>query len=375
MPIVKRRAKGRGGVFLPQRSAIYWLKFTYKGTTYREATGKTNEREALKICKVRIPEIVSEHNRKIEESKAPPPKNIYTPATVAELADDLISDYTIRRKATLDDVEARCRLHLKPYFGTKLADDLTTADITAYIQARQAERAQDATINRELAALRRMLKLGYKASPPRVSRLVHIELLPEPKTRKGFIDKVQYEQLKLHAARYGDWLHGMLALGFTLGWRVSEIQSLRVNQINLLEQTVRLHTSKNEDPRVGPLDNELAAILARCIQGKSPEDFVFTRKTGKPIRDFRKAWKAICDDVGIDNIFHDLRRSGAKNLRDAGVPESVIMSIGGWRTASVFRRYAIVGAQELGRAREAIEAWKKPADVRIGTKRVIARPN
>src|SRR5450755_3223120 len=45
-------------------------------------------------------------------------------------------------------------------------------------------------------------------------------------------------------------------------------------------------------------------------------------------------------------MVHDMRRSGAKALRRAGVPESVIMEIGGWKTESVFRRYAIVSATD-----------------------------
>ena len=34
-------------------------------------------------------------------------------------------------------------------------------------------------------------------------------------------------------------------------------------------------------------------------------------------------------------LIHDLRRSGARNLREAGVDETVIMKIGGWLTRSV----------------------------------------
>jgi hypothetical protein len=43
-----------------------------------------------------------------------------------------------------------------------------------------------------------------------------------------------------------------------------------------------------------------------------------------------------------NQVFHDLRRIAARNLLHAGVADWVIMKIGGWRTRSVFERYAIV---------------------------------
>jgi len=49
-------------------------------------------------------------------------------------------------------------------------------------------------------------------------------------------------------------------------------------------------------------------------------------------------------------LFHDLRRTGARNLRRAGVAEGIIMKIGGWRTRSVFERHAIVSRSDMNDA-------------------------
>ena len=67
---------------------------------------------------------------------------------------------------------------------------------------------------------------------------------------------------------------------------------------------------------------------------------MFTREDGKPVRDFRGSWAKACDAAKVPGLlFHDLRRTAARNLRRAGVAEGVIMKIGGWKTRSVFERY------------------------------------
>jgi len=59
---------------------------------------------------------------------------------------------------------------------------------------------------------------------------------------------------------------------------------------------------------------------------------------------------------------HDFRRSAAKAPRRAGVPESVIMAMGGWKTPRMFRRCAIVSSADQRGAVEMIarERAEKP---------------
>ena len=105
-------------------------------------------------------------------------------------------------------------------------------------------------------------------------------------------------------------------------------------------------------------------LLRAAVAGKKAGDAVFTwdrgRSKGEPVKDYRKAWEKLFAAAGVElKTTHDFRRSAAKALRRAGVPESVIMDTGGWKTRSMFKRYAIGSTSDQRQMVEMLEASRK----------------
>ena len=73
---------------------------------------------------------------------------------------------------------------------------ITTADVNRYIKARQEAGAANASINRDLAALKRMYSLAIKAG--KLLHRPHIPMLQENNARQGFFEREQFEAVRRH---------------------------------------------------------------------------------------------------------------------------------------------------------------------------------
>jgi len=344
----KRRPKGC--IYQRPDSSVWWIKYSLNGKSFRESTHSENKRKAVKLLDKRLGEIGTGAFIGPEVEKV----------TVNEFADDYLRDYRINGKKSVEHAEFRWTKHLRPFFGIYRAVQVTSEAVARYIESRQNQKAANATINRELAALKRMFRLGLQATPPKVLRLPKIPRLREDNVRTGFLEDCQYRKLVEYCPEL--WFRSMVEVGRTYGWRVSEVRSMRVNQLDLLQRTIRLEpeTTKNREGREVSMTEAVYALLRECAHGKAHEAFVFTRPNGKPIRNFRKLWANACafaDCPGL--LFHDLRRTAARNLRRAGVAEGLIMRIGGWKTRSVFERYNIITQTDIKDAMSKLQASEK----------------
>jgi integrase len=115
--------------------------------------------------------------------------------------------------------------------------------------------------------------------------------------------------------------------------------------------------TKNKRDLVLPLSGRLLDLFARRWRLRVAAcPFVFHR-AGKPVVHFDVPWRAAAAAIGHPGfLFHDLRRSGARALRRAGVDELTIMARGGWKTRSMFARYSITNDQDQREAQAKLDA-------------------
>lgn len=327
-----------------KRGNVWWIKYYRNGKPYRESSGATKKMVAKKLMDRREGDIA--------QGKLPAVQ--FEKITYDQLAEDFLRDYRINQKKSLDRAE-RSAKHLVKYFGGDKIPTITTPRINGYIENRQDEGAKNATINRELAALKRMLNLGAQQTPPIVDRVPKIHMLAENNIRTGFFEHDEF--LKFRDA-LPSYLQGFATFGYKLGWRVREITNLTWSLVDRKQWGVELEagTTKNKDGRLIYLDTKLISIFERLWHqrkmSKKILPYVFPNRTGDgKIKDFRFAWNKAFKKSGVQRkLFHDFRRTAIRNMIRSGIPKKVAMRISGHKTRSVFERYNIVDDKDLKQA-------------------------
>ena len=335
-----------------KRGSVYWIKYYRNGKAYRESSGSKKHIDAKRLLKKREGEI---SNGKI-------PGIYFDRVKFDDLKEELIRDYKINKKKSLERLKFSLK-HLQEFFGGDKVTAITSSKINEYVDTRLKDGAANATINRELAALKRMLNLGARQTPPKVNRIPYIQMLEEDNTRTGFFEHEDFLALRKVLP---DYLKGLVTFAYHSGWRWAEITNLKWNRVDLREGIVSLDAgkTKNKEARSFYLDDELKEVFeAQHEKRKSGNlsPYVFPAKDGKnEIRDIRGAWRKACKDANLGNrLFHDFRRTAVRNMVRSGISEQVAMIISGHKTRPVFDRYNIVNNEDLKEAAQKQEAHLK----------------
>jgi integrase len=341
-----KQTRGLGFVYQPnyvdkrtgerKTAATWWVQYSVRGKRFRESSGSSNRVDAVKLLKRRIGDAGQGRTIGPQAEKT----------RFKQLTQMLIDDYRANGRRSLKRIKASVG-HLLAFFGDEFAMDVTGDRIASYVANRQDEKAAPATINRELAALKRAFRLGEKVG--KVIQRPEVSMLREDNRRKGFFEAQEYRAVLEHLP---EELKPVIQTAYITGWRIaSEVLTRQKHHVNLEAGWLRLEPgeTKNGEGRNFPLTPELREILARQIEKTREVEHATGRiipwlfhRDGNAIRDFRGAWASACKGAGVaKRIPHDFRRTAVRNLERAGVPRSAAMAMVGHRTESIYRRYAI----------------------------------
>ncbi len=357
--------RGLGSLY--QRGHVWWVQYCFRGKVYRESSGSPTRADAVKLLRRRLAEMGRGRLVGPDLEKT----------TLADLKRMHLDDYRANSRKALKWAETSWTAVEGFFPETTLARDVTLDRLNAYVVARLDAKKKPATIKNELAVLKRALHLAEKAGkaicPP-------FPTISVQNARTGFFEANEFQAV---CARLPEDLRPVVTFAYLTGWRKQEILSLTWDRVDFAAGTIRLEpgTTKNDEGRTFPFTAlpPLEDLLRRqrldtiALERRSglTIPWVFHRN-GRPIKDFRGAWKQACKTAGCPGrIPHDFRRTAVRNLERAGVPRSVAMKLTGHKTESVYRRYAIVSEADLAQGVAKLAALQplevKPADEGIST--------
>jgi integrase len=311
-------ARGMGRVFRPKypptgqsfkqareagtlkESAVWWIAYHRPGKDggeIRESSHSTKRTDAIALLNARRGEIAQ--------------GELINPQADRTTLEDLLAMVkTDRRKngRETDHLPAYER-RLTEFFGRSCRAATITADrIDMYSTKRQGDGAANATINRELATLRRGFRLGYRAG--KVCRVPPVGLLRERNVRTGFFEPGEFRAVQSHLPAE---LSPIAEFAYLTGWRKGEILGLTWAQVDLAAGLVRLEpgSTKNDDGRMFPFSAlpALGLLLTRQRDSTRAVEratgqvvrWVFHRH-GQPIKYFRRSWEAACIAAGFVRV-------------------------------------------------------------------------
>jgi integrase len=346
--IYRRKFKDKNGN--TKEGKTYWIRYQHNGQSVYESVKSTKWADAANLLKLREGEI----------ARGKPPGNTFDKVMFSELVQGIKEDYKLKGQK-----RPRTK-HLENYFKDMRAVDITTTKIKGYINHRLDEGIKNGTINRELAALKRMFMLGAKETPPKVDRVPHIQMFREDNAKEGFFEDSDYYAI---LEKLPNYMKGPVIFAYWTGWRLRQVCAITWGMVNKNDRLITApgKITKNKKAHTIYMNDPLFDIIKkRFSQRNLGCPYVFHR-SGHQLKDFRVIWNKACRDAGLGYgyrtskgyvekwekqynpgpTFHDFRRTAVRNLIKSGVPEKMAMKITGHKTRSVFDRYNIVTSEDL----------------------------
>jgi integrase len=345
-----------GTLYKRAGSRKWMMAVTVAGRQRCKSTHTSNKRLA--------DQMLSRWEAEVFEGRFQLPKS--NPPRFEAWADDFlqtVSHPNTRRRYTSSVGKLKSQLK-----GLKLID-ISVDRIEEYKDARLASGVGPATVNRDLAVLRRMLRLAERKRFITRSPFVEVELLEERKHRRAPHIVTFEEEEKILAAALPH-VRALMVLILETGMRSNrEALALGWENVDFDNSSIRVRESKTRaGVRNVPLSAKCKGELLRWRNIVGPEfsPWVFPnmRNPDRPLKDIRRSWAKALKDAKLEYFWiYNLRHTFASRLSAAGVSDLFVAQMMGHSSPSILQTYA-----------KAIDEYRRDAICKLEAMRNSHRP-
>jgi integrase len=257
------------------------------------------------------------------------------------------------------------KANLEVFFGDSRLDHISATRIEEFKRTRREDGVKTATINRDLRFLAQILKQAEREryigrSPFDLGKFFANEYRDR---RKPHILSFEDQERLLAAAP--PRVRILTVMGVETGMRTGEMKCLRWEDIDLLNDLLRVEKSKSRAGiRSVPLSEFCKTELLRWRKLVGPEysEWVFPDLSNRrhPLQGGRKAWASALKKAGIPFFpIYNLRHTFASRMTAAGVSPITIAQMLGHASTQIVPRYAQVLDQNRFDAMKKLESLRQ----------------
>jgi integrase len=360
----------------------YWIAAfrDASGKQYRRTTRETSRKRALAVAEqfervvqrqanaARIRKTFSEFYREHYGEALPL-------ATVRDYATQWLASRKAETSMVSHQLYATALDKFLAFLGPRAdaaLDEITRAQVAAFRDARLAVSAP-ATANGQLQVVKMLFKAarrdGFLLDDPAES--------VKPAKRMATFERRAFtiDELRAIIALANDEWRSLIKFGLYTGQRLGDLATLTWSQVDLERDEVRLTPRKTNKPLLIPIAGPLREHLLSLTTGDNPRSPIHPRALATMtachgrVSMLSKAFAEMLIAAGLRVplrtpggvgrsgkragyalSFHSLRHTAVSLMKDAGVPDAVVMALVGHDSKAMSQHYTHVGIEALAKA-------------------------
>ncbi len=288
--------------------------------------------DALKCLAIRQGQVAEGKFKLIETSRT---------MTFDRLSEVFLEGYSKVNKRSWKRDRTSCRA-LMEHFGGMRLPQITPWAVDKYKSKRLKDISRlkrpitKATVNRELACLKKMLSYAVGEKWLTDNPLRGYKLFQERPNKVRVITREEFQRVYNAASEF---LKPVLMTAYDTGMRYSEILNLKWGNVTLREGNIFVRESKSGETRYLPISDRLKETLEAFNPGL-PDEPVF-QYMGKAVRSVKTSFNSAIRKSGVEKFtFHDLRHTFASVLVMNGVDITTVQELLGHKSIAMTKRYS-----------------------------------